>query len=359
MPQRCGPPGTLRRMNQKKRRGGRVTPPSRPRGQSLPAATATLPQGLDLRGLRRAAPAQPVIRRGSVRPGTLSPRRQVPADIIRPPYAESGEPGAARRRLKQPPELVERMRRAGALAAEVLLLVGDEIAPGVTTDHLDAVGHRATIERGAYPSPLNYRHFPKSLCTSVNEVICHGIPDDRALADGDIVNVDVTVFYDGVHGDTNATFLVGKVDDASKRLIRETRAAMFAGIETVRPGAHVYDIGRAIENHAKAHGLGVVREFIGHGISDEFHGKLQILHYFDKRADTELEAGMTFTIEPMITLGSPQLHMWDDDWTVVTNDASRCAQFEHTLVVTDDGYEILTVTADGSSAAQKVLDSLS
>jgi methionyl aminopeptidase len=297
----------------------------------------------------------PVIRKGSVRRGHIGPSRQVPAHIPRPPYAESGEPGPAQHRYVQSPEIVERMRRAGALAAEVLLTVGAEVCPGITTDHLDAIGHKATIEAGAYPSPLNYRHFRKSLCTSVNEVICHGIPDDSVLRDGDIINVDVTVYLDGVHGDTNATFLVGDVDADSRRLVRETRAAMFKGIEAVRPGAHVYDIGRAIQRHAEGHGLGVVREFIGHGIGEEFHGGLQILHYYDPRADLVIEPGMTFTIEPMIVLGSPELHLWDDGWTAVTNDASRCAQFEHTMVVTEDGVELLTVTADGRSAADEVL----
>jgi methionyl aminopeptidase len=354
-------------MTKKPRRGGRVTPPSKPRGAgrtpgaptglTLPSATAR-PSLPDVRGLRRLARPGVTWPPGSVRPGRQSPRRTVPPSILRPPYADSGQPPPPRKRFVQSPEVIERMRAAGALAAEVLLLVGEEVAPGVTTDHLDAVGHRATVEAGAYPSPLNYRRFPKSMCTSVNEVICHGIPDDRPLADGDIVNIDITVYLDGVHGDTNATFVVGDVDGDSRRLIRETRAAMFAGIGAVRPGARVHDIGRAIQDHAEGHGLGVVREFIGHGISDEFHGGLQILHYHDRRADTVLEPGMTFTVEPMITLGSPALHMWDDGWTAVTNDASRCAQFEHTLVVTDDGFELLTVTADGRSAADAVLAQL-
>jgi len=346
-------PGTLDEMNKKKKRGGRVTPSSR---TSHPPATAVATR--PARGRTPLGRGLPSIVQYTVRPGTVSPRRQVPPAIVRPPYAESGEPPPSKNRPVQPPEVVERMRRAGAVAAEVLLLVGAEVGPGVTTDHLDRVGHQATVERGAYPSPLNYRQYPKSLCTSVNEVICHGIPDSRELVDGDIVNVDVTVYLDGVHGDTNATFLVGDVDDASRRLVRETRAAMFKGIEAVRPGNHVYDIGRAIERHAEQHRLGVVREFIGHGISDEFHGGLQILHYYDRRADTLLVPGMTFTIEPMITLGSPALHLWDDGWTAVTNDASRCAQFEHTMVVTDDGVEVLTVTADGRSAADEVLATL-
>jgi len=300
----------------------------------------------------------PIIRKGSVKPGRIGPSRQVPPHIPRPPYAESGDPGPQGHKYVQSPEIIERMRRAGALAAEVLLAVGAEVCPGITTDHLDAIGHKATIEAGAYPSPLNYRHFRKSLCTSVNEVICHGIPDDSVLRDGDIINVDVTVYLDGVHGDTNATFLVGDVDEDSRRLVRETRAAMFKGIEAVRPGAHVYDIGRAIQRHAEGHGLGVVREFIGHGIGEEFHGGLQILHYYDPRADLVLEPGTTFTIEPMIVLGSPELHLWDDGWTAVTNDASRCAQFEHTMVVTESGVEVLTVTADGRSAADEVLRQL-
>jgi methionyl aminopeptidase len=356
-------------MSKKTRRGGRVTPSSKSRGSdrtaapradreaALPSLTAPRPSVLDPRGLRRV-PRGPVIRPGSVRAGRQSPMRTVPPAILRPPYAESGDPGMSARRFVQTPDVIARMRRAGALAAEVLLLVGDEIAPGVTTDHLDAVGHRATVERGAYPSPLNYRHFPKSLCTSVNEVICHGIPDDRALVDGDIVNVDVTVYLDGVHGDTNATFLVGDVDADSRRLVRETHASLLAGIAAVRPGARVNAIGRAIQQHAESRRLGVVREFIGHGIGEEFHGGLQILHYYDRKADTVLEPGMTFTIEPMITLGSPRLHMWDDGWTAATNDASRSAQFEHTLVVTDDGCEILTVTEDGRSAAEAIVADL-
>ncbi len=335
----------------KKKRGGRVTPSTKTRaGATTATATRAAPSFL--------RPSAPRIVAGTVHPGKIGPRREVPLSIMRPPYAQSGEPPKPKGRFVQDPEIIERMRVAGALAAEVLLIVGAEVGPGVTTDHLDAVGHRATIERGAYPSPLNYRHYPKSLCTSRNEVICHGIPDDSVLVDGDIINVDVTVYIDGVHGDTNATFLVGNVDAASRKLVRETRAAMFKGIEAVKPGAHVYDIGRAIQRHAEGHGLGVVREFIGHGIAEDFHGGLQILHYFDPRANTVLETGMTFTIEPMIVLGDPRLHLWDDGWTAVTNDASRCAQFEHTMVVTDTGVEILTITADGRSAADEVLAQL-
>jgi len=339
----------------KKKRGGRVTPP-RPRASATSTIAPRFPVSSALGAPSRTA--APSVHQRSVHPGVIGPRREVPLDIVRPPYAQTGEPPPPRGKLVQEPDIIERMRRAGAVAAEVLLVVGAEVGPGVTTDHLDAVGHRAAIERGSYPSPLNYRNFPKSLCTSVNEVICHGIPDSSVLRDGDIVNIDVTVYLDGVHGDTNCTFLVGDVDAASRKLVRETRAAMFKGIDAVKPGAHVYDIGRAIQNHAEGHGLGVVREFIGHGIGEDFHGGLQILHYYDPRADTELLPGMTFTIEPMITLGSPRLHLWNDGWTAVTDDASRSAQFEHTIVVTETGADILTVTEDGRSAADDVLTQL-
>jgi methionyl aminopeptidase len=243
------------------------------------------------------------------------------------------------------------MRLAGRAAAEILLEVGPHVAPGVTTDHLDAIVHEATIARGGYPSPLNYRGYPKSVCTSVNEVICHGIPDSRALADGDIVNIDVTIFLDGVHGDTSVTFPVGEVSDHDRHLIVETRVAMDEGIAAAGPGRPIHAIGRAIERHAKRHGLGVVREFIGHGIGTEFHSGLQIPHYHDPRAQTVLVPGMTFTVEPMLTLGDPSCAMWDDDWTAVTLDGRRTAQYEHTLLVTGDGTELLTVTADGTAPA--------
>jgi len=288
-----------------------------------------------------------------VRPGMLSPRRTVPTGIARPEYAVTGQPSARVSRAVRTPDELERMRIAGRVGAEVLIEVGKAVEPGITTDELDRIGHEACIARGAYPSPLNYRGFPKSLCSSVNEVICHGIPDSRKLLDGDVVNIDVTAFIEGVHGDTNATFAVGEVDEVSLDLIRITRAAMHAGIATVKPGSRVNDIGRAIEATVKGTDYGVVREFIGHGIGDQFHTSLQIPHYFDPRARTVLEEGMTFTIEPMITVGSPALYVWDDDWTAVTLSGQRCAQFEHTMVVTADGVEILTVP-DGSPPAEEL-----
>ena len=278
----------------------------------------------------------------SVRPGRVGPRRPVPEHIPRPPYAETGEPPARDEPDVKSPDVVERMRRAGRLAARVLQQVGAAVAPDVTTDELDELAHTLIVEAGAYPSPLNYNGFPKSLCTSVNEVICHGIPDDRALRDGDIVNLDVTVYLDGVHGDTNATFLVGRVDDDSRRLVEVTRQCLDRGIAAVRPGRPISDIGRAIESHAAANGYGVVRAFVGHGIGEQFHTDLHVPHYYEPAMSTEMVPGMTFTIEPMITMGDWRHVLWDDDWTAVTRDLRRTAQFEHMLVVTDDGAEVLT-----------------
>jgi len=277
-----------------------------------------------------------------VRPGRLSPPRVVPASIPRPPYADSGEPVRVPEDPVQPAHVIERMRRAGRAASEVLALTAAAIGPGVTTDELDAICHQACIDRGGYPSPLNYGGFPKSLCTSVNEVICHGIPDDRALLDGDIVNLDVTIFLDGVHGDTNATFAVGDVDDESRRLIDVTRECLDRAIAAVRPGAPFNVIGKAIQDHAEGNGFGVVRSFVGHGISTQFHTDLHVPHYFEPRLTRPMEAGMTFTIEPMITMGAWEHDLWDDGWTAVTVDRRRTAQFEHTLLVTDDGVEVLT-----------------
>jgi methionyl aminopeptidase len=281
-----------------------------------------------------------------VQAGRLSSERPVPAEIPRPPYAPDAP---ALVPVVPPGELATRMRTAGRAARDVLEAVGAAVGVGVTTDELDRVCHEASIARGAYPSPLHYKGFPKSLCTSVNEIICHGIPDDRALLDGDIVNCDVTIYLAGVHGDCNATFLVGDVDEVGRRLVRVTREAMWRGIDAVRPGARVHDIGRAIQEHAEAEGFGVVRAFVGHGIGTEFHTAPSIPHFYDPRADAVLEVGTTFTIEPMITEGSYELgRIWADGWTAPTRDGSRCAQFEHTLLVTGSGAEVLTAPADGA-----------
>jgi methionyl aminopeptidase len=216
------------------------------------------------------------------------------------------------------------------------------VRPGITTNDIDVYVHQLYIERGAYPSTLNYHGYQKSLCTSVNEIICHGIPDSRTLVDGDIVNIDVTAYIGGVHGDTNATFFAGNVSEESRRLVQVTEECMWHGIEAVVPGRPLSDIGRAIENHAKKYKFGVVRAFIGHGIGENFHTDIQVLHYYDPRASMVMRPGMTFTIEPMITLGTWQHKMWDDDWTAVTSDGKRTAQYEHTVLVTDDGVEVLT-----------------
>jgi methionyl aminopeptidase len=234
------------------------------------------------------------------------------------------------------------MRRACRAAAIVLQETSQAIRPGVTTDELDRVAHELCLKLGGYPSPLNYRGFPKSLCTSVNEVICHGIPDSRRLEEGDIVNLDVTIFLEGMHGDTNATFPVGKVDPGSLHLIEVARQSLERGIAVVKPGLKVCEIGRAIEAYVREEKCSVVREYCGHGIGEIFHTSLQVPHYYDPRAATVLEPGMTFTIEPMINLGDWRSRTWPDGWTAVTADGSRSAQFEHTVLVTDDGVEVLT-----------------
>lgn len=289
-----------------------------------------------------------------ITPGLLSPMRRVPADIQRPPYAITGDPGASVSSLIRTADEIEAMRRTGAAAAEILLRSGELVRPGTTTDEIDRVVHDLSVEAGGYPSPLNYRGFPKSVCTSVNEVICHGIPDSRPLADGDIVNIDVTLFREGVHGDTSATFLVGDVDAASVALVDITLQSLELAIDAVSPGGPVSDIGKAIERHAVKHRLGVVREFIGHGVGTEFHTNLQIPHYYDRRLTTPIEVGTSFTIEPMLTLGESDSLMWDDGWTAVTIDGTRTAQFEHTLIMTDDRAERLTLTAAGECAHDRV-----
>jgi methionyl aminopeptidase len=285
---------------------------------------------------------------GSVDPGVISPVRLVPESIARPDYADSGVPRRWTEPLIKSPDVIERMRVAGRLAAEVLAETGAAVRPGVTTDELDAICHEACIRRGAYPSPLNYHGFPKSLCTSVNEVICHGIPDDRSLREGDIVNLDVTLFVGGVHGDTNGTFLVGDVGETSRRLVTVTRECLAIGMSAVRPGRPISDIGRAIEGHAARYHYGVVRTFVGHGIGQQFHMEPSVPHYFTPSASRPMEPGMTFTIEPMITLGSWRERVWDDGWTAVTVDGRRTAQFEHTLLVTEGGVDVLTLRADGT-----------
>ena len=279
---------------------------------------------------------------GTVRPGRISPMRPVPASIARPDYVATGVPRRRKESRVKSPDVIERMRRTCKLAAEVLVGTAEAIAPGVTTDELDAIAHDLAIAAGSYPSPLNYNGFPKSICTSVNEVICHGIPDSRKLVSGDIVNLDITVYREGVHGDTNATYFVGQPSAEARRLVEITDECLRRGIDAVRPGRPISDIGRAIEDHATAADLGVVRTFVGHGIGEQFHTELQIPHYYSPQARTIMEVGMVFTIEPMITIGSPREVVWDDGWTAVTEDRKLTAQFEHTILVTPSGADVLT-----------------
>ena len=279
-----------------------------------------------------------------VMPGTVSPQKRMPAEILAPEYALNGKPGKARggEPIKSEDQLA-RMRTACRTARTVLERVSDAVKPGVTTGELDELAMEICTELGCYPSPLNYLGFPKAICISVNEVICHGIPDDRPLQDGDIVNVDVTTYIDGMHGDNSQTLLVGNVDADKRRLVEITHQSMMAGIEVVGPGVKVREIGRAIQRVAEGAGYGVVQAFVGHGIGEFFHMDPQVPHYYDRAATYELKPGMTFTIEPMINIGTWRHVSWDDGWTAVTADYQPSAQFEHTVLVTDAGVEILTL----------------
>ena len=282
--------------------------------------------------------------RGTLKPGTLSPKLSVPAHIDRPEYMFHSGPEVVTASDIKTPETVEKIRRAGRIAARAMEAAAGAIAPGVTTDALDKIAHEYLCDHGAYPSCLGYMGFPKSICTSINEVICHGIPDSTVLNEGDIINLDVTAYIDGVHGDTNATYGVGQIDEESALLIERTHNSMMRAIKAVRPGREVNVLGRVIESYAKRFNYGVVRDYTGHGVGEAFHSGLIIPHYDSAPLyDTVMEVGMVFTIEPMLTLGTIEWEQWDDGWTVVTKDRSRTAQFEHTLVVTEDGADILTL----------------
>jgi len=274
----------------------------------------------------------------------------VPASIPRPEYVDRREPARYTGTNIYTLDEIERIRNSGRIAAQAVEAVGAAIAPGVTTEQLDAIAHDFLIAHDAYPSTLGYRGFPKSSCTSINEVVCHGIPDDTVLVDGDIVNIDITAYVDGMHGDLNKTFTVGTVTPEVAALVEGTREALNRGIKAVAPGREVNVIGRAIESYARRFGYGVVRDFTGHGVGSAFHTGLIIPHYDSAPAFTDVMAvGMVFTIEPMLTLGTPESpgtiawDQWPDDWTVTTRDKSVTAQFEHTLVVTERGADILTL----------------
>lgn len=280
----------------------------------------------------------------------LSPMRPVRKGIVKPDYADDGVPvsemAARSSDIKiLDAETIKKMREVSRLAREVIDIAGNAVAPGITTDEIDAIVHEACMERGAYPSPLNYFNFPKSVCTSVNEVICHGIPDKRPLEDGDIVNIDVTLYKDGVHSDMNHTYYVGekaRANPDTRRLVEGTREALDAAISQVKPGALFRSFGRYIEEVAEKYNLSVVRSYTGHGVHELFHGPPNVPHYANNKAIGICKPGMTFTIEPMLCLGTYKDQTWPDKWTATTRDGKWSAQFEHTLLVTETGCEVLT-----------------
>ncbi|MBN6033338.1 type I methionyl aminopeptidase [Amycolatopsis sp. 195334CR] len=281
--------------------------------------------------------------RAPLKPGVQSPRRAVPASIKRPEYVDRPAPKRDTGNGVRTPEQIEAMRVASRIAAQALQEGGKAVKPGATTDDVDKVVHEFLLDHHAYPSTLGYRNFPKSCCTSLNEVICHGIPDSTVIEDGDICNIDVTAYIGDVHGDTNATFLAGDVSEEARLLVERTHEATMRAIKAVRPGRQLNVIGRVIEAYAKRFGYGVVRDFTGHGVGPAFHTAPTVLHYEEPSVTTEILQGMTFTIEPMITLGTIDYDIWSDDWTVTTKDKKWTAQFEHTIVVTETGSEILTL----------------
>jgi methionyl aminopeptidase len=284
---------------------------------------------------------------GRLRPTVLTPPRLVPEEIARPDYAKDGKPKNKHPKFPwvietKTEEEIAKMRVSGRLAREVLDIAGLAVQAGVTTDEIDEIVHAATIERGAYPSPLYYHEFPKSCCTSVNEIVCHGIPDGTILVDGDIINVDVTVYYDGYHGDCSETYVVGNVDEAGKKLVRTTYECLERAMSLCKPDVPIKRIGGVIEEHAVANGLTVVRNFCGHGIGSVFHTTPNVVHYKNDDPAGLMKPGITFTIEPMVNEGVAKNVTWPDDWTAATADGKRSAQFEHTLLITDNGVEVLT-----------------
>ncbi|MBN2177556.1 MAG: type I methionyl aminopeptidase [Demequinaceae bacterium] len=288
--------------------------------------------------------------RAPISKGAVSPIRPVPASIPRPEYVGRKRAATWRGGDVHDEEMIGRIRVASRLAAQALAEVCRAVTPGITTDELDRIGHEFLCDNGAYPSTLLYPGgagrppFPKSLCASLNEVVCHGIPDSTVIQDGDIVKIDITAFKDGVHGDNCASVVAGEGSQEAHDLVRITREAQERGIAAVKPGREVNVIGRVIENYAKRHGCQSVRDYTGHGVGPAFHSGLVIPHYDSAPYHADIiEPGMTFTIEPMIVAGSEENHEWKDGWTVVTDDGSWCAQFEHTLLVTDDGAEVLTL----------------
>lgn len=282
--------------------------------------------------------------RGKLTPGKQTPVRSVPNSIERPEYVwkdsvqeNVGEP------FVQTPEIIEAMRESSKIAANALKEAGKAVQPGNTTDEVDRVAHEYMVDHGAYPSTLGYMGFPKSCCVSLNEIVCHGIPDSTVIQEGDIVNIDVTAYKNGVHGDTNATFFAGEVAEEHRLLVERTKKAMMRGIKAAKPGREINVIGRVIESYANRFGYNVVEDFTGHGVGPTFHNGLVVLHYDSESYRDILEPGMTLTIEPMLNLGELDYDIWSDGWTAQNRDGEYSAQFEHTLVITEDGNEILTL----------------
>ncbi|KAJ8774556.1 hypothetical protein K2173_017002 [Erythroxylum novogranatense] len=295
--------------------------------------------------IRREREMQRTKKFGKVPPlrrGRVSPPLPVPDHIPRPPYADTKElPELSSEHQFHDSEAIVRMKAACELAARVLNFAGTLVKPSVTTDEIDKAVHQMIIEAGAYPSPLGYGGFPKSVCTSVNECMCHGIPDSRQLQDGDIINIDVTVYLNGYHGDTSKTFLCGNPSPARKRLVKATEECLEKGIAVCKDGASFKKIGKRISEHAEKYGYGVVERFVGHGVGPIFHSEPVIIHHRNERPGVMVE-GQTFTIEPILTMGSIECVTWPDNWTTVTADGSPAAQFEHTILITKTGAEILT-----------------
>lgn len=290
---------------------------------------------------------------GPLRPGALSEQRRVPKNIRRPDYAVDGVPkGKVPRMPWNIPTLgeddIQRMRVSCRMAREILDMAGRLVTPGVLTEEIDDAVYEEIISRGAYPSPLNYNGFPKSCCTSINEVVCHGIPSDTALVDGDIINIDITVYFDGFHGDCSETYLVGNVDDVGRKLVRATYDSLMQSAHACRPGMPVNEIGGIIEDVATPQGFSIVRNFCGHGVNSVFHTTPNVVHFRNKDPSGTLQKGTTFTIEPMINEGTHQNIMWPDNWTATTVDGKRSAQFEHTLLITDSGVDVLTGKIESS-----------
>jgi len=292
----------------------------------------------------RASFNVPIASKHLVSKGRVSPPRVVPAHIKCPDYAETGggeQESSMQNKLSN--QEIEQIRHTCRAARRVLNKAIKAVRPGVTTDYLDAVVHEACIAEGGYPSPLNYNGFPKSVCTSVNEVICHGIPDDRPLENGDIVNIDVTIFLNGLHGDCSETVPVGSIDQESQNLLTVVYESMLRGIAAIRPNGLIREIGRAIETYVKKYGYSVVRAYCGHGIGKHFHSSPTVPHFYNPEEDTKIKPSMIFTIEPMINMGTWKHTIWKDGWTAVTLDLKRSAQFEHTVLVTQNGVDILTL----------------